>query len=134
MPDHLTRIPIFDPRQIQPPFRRRDLGDVGHPRLIRARRGERLSQEVVRHRQSMRRIRGEREPSHRCTAQAQCLPQPLDAADPSWKTVFTQFRLETLRAVRVSTVADAARPRSRFGTPPVLDTTDSADTGDAVFS
>jgi hypothetical protein len=24
MPDHLTRIQIFDPRQIQPPFRRRD--------------------------------------------------------------------------------------------------------------
>ena len=99
IPDHLTRIQSFDPRQIQPPVRRRDIGDVGHPRLIRARHGERLRQEVVRHRQSMRRVRGEREPSHRCTAQAQFLPQPLDAPDPSWKIVLTQFGSQPFRAI-----------------------------------
>jgi hypothetical protein len=149
MPDHLTRIQLFDPRQIQPHFCRRDIGDVGHPRLIRARRGERLSQEVVRHRQSMRRIRGGGEPAYRCTTQAQFLPQPLDAADPRWKAVVPQFRLETLRAVRVppkspllgerfperaSRAADAATQSRRFETPPAPGTTASAESGDAAFA
>src|SRR5215831_6969038 len=99
MPDHLTRIQIFDPRQIQPPFRRGDIRDVGDPRLIRARRGERLCQKVVRHGQLMLRIRGGRESTYGFAAYSQLLAQPLDAPDPGQEAVLTQFRLEALRSV-----------------------------------
>ena len=93
IPDDLTRIQILNPGYIQPPFLCRDIGDVGEPGLIRARRGERLRQAILRHWQVMRRIRGDREPLYRCTAQAQLLSQPLDTVDPSWKPILPQFGL-----------------------------------------
>src|SRR5512139_952379 len=49
----------------------------------------------------MRRIRGDREPVYRCTAQAQLLPQSLDTADLSEKPVLPQFGLQPFRAIRL---------------------------------
>lgn len=50
IPNDLTRLQILDPGDIQPPFPCWDIGDVGAPGLIRARRGERLRQTLLRHR------------------------------------------------------------------------------------
>ena len=50
----------------------------------------------------MRRIRGDREPVYRGVAQAQFPPQPLDTADPRWKTVLPQFGLEPFLAIRLT--------------------------------
>jgi hypothetical protein len=60
-----------------------------------------LRQAIVRHRQVMRRIRGDREPLYRCAAQAKFLPQPLDTTDPSWKPILTQFGLQPFRTIRL---------------------------------
>ena len=60
-------------RDVHKPTPGRDVGKVRDPQLIRARRGERLRQAVVRHRQTMRRIRGGREPANVFAAEAQLL-------------------------------------------------------------
>ena len=123
MPDHLTRIQIFNPSQIQPPFCGRHVGDVGDPGLVRARRGERLCQEVVRHRQTMRRIRGGREPANLFAAEAQLLAQPLDASHASGVALVAEFRLEPLGSIglaraqknSVGSLLDLTHPRDGCG-------------------
>src|SRR5262249_59915998 len=48
MADHLARIAMLHPSQIQPPFRGGHIGHVGVPALVRLRGGKRLHQQVVR--------------------------------------------------------------------------------------
>jgi hypothetical protein len=102
MTDHFTGIEILHASQIQPPFHGWHIGHIGDPGLVRSSGGKGLSQHVRGHRQRVRRIRGGREPAHRCTAQAQLLPQPLDPPDPGWKAVLTQFGLQPFWTIRLA--------------------------------
>lgn len=102
MADHLTGVELLNASQLPPPCHGRPRGHIGAPGLGRSSGGNGLSQHVRGHRPRGRRIRGGREPAHRCTAQAPFLPQPLEAADPSWKAVLTPFGLQPVRAIRLA--------------------------------
>jgi hypothetical protein len=79
----------------------RTIGDIGDPGLVRARGDKRLGQDILRHRQHVRRIRRGREPAHLLATEVQFLAEPLNAPNPGGEAVRTQFRLEALRALRV---------------------------------
>jgi len=80
----------------------RTVRDIGHPGLVRSCGGKGLRQYVFLDRQRMRRIRGRREPADLGTAQAQFLPQPLDAPDSGGEPVRAQFGLQPFRTIRLA--------------------------------
>mgnify|MGYP001589567712 CR=1 FL=1 len=72
------RLKVFDPRQVQPTFVRRDVGDVVHPDLVGSISTTLLLQQVLRHRQAVIGMRGRFELALLFAANSQFLAQALD--------------------------------------------------------
>ena len=51
-PHDLPRVEILETRHVEPPFRRGDIRDIGHPDLVRPRRHELRRQHVIGHREA----------------------------------------------------------------------------------
>jgi hypothetical protein len=99
MADHLAGEQILDAGEIQPTVRGRHLRDVGDPGLVRSCGNKRLGQDILRHWQGMIGLGSRHEPPNWLTAKPQLLAQPLDAPNPGWEAVLTQFGLQPFRAI-----------------------------------
>ena len=97
IPDDFAGEHILDASEIQPAFRSWHIRDVGDPGLIRSCGSKCLGQDMLRHRQRVRRIRGGRKPADLCATLSHFLTEPFDSSNPREEPIFTQFRLKTLR-------------------------------------